>query len=300
MSAENEFDLIAKTAQTSRGEVRYADFGGEGPVIVALHGTPGGFDHAIEQSKFLARAGFRIIAPSRPGYPGTPLTDELRSMSAQADLIAALLDELKIDEAAIYSWSGGGPTGYYFALKYPQRVTALVALAAVCEPIIWEQSAADRFFLRTKLGFWLMKRMADHVPDQVVSGELGSESDLSEEEVKTRTEAILADPVKRSFALNFAKIMTTSGDRKAGSDNDLAIFENLEPIALEQISAPTLIVQGTVDKDLKPEQSYHAAERIPGARLLKIENAGHLGLFLEPGGDEAQTEIIDFVSAHSK
>lgn len=293
-----ELDRIEpKVAHTLLGEVQYADFG-KGPVVVAIHGTPGGWDHAVDQGKFLARAGFRVIAPSRPGYPGTPLIDELKPMNAQADLIAALLDALDIDQAAIFSWSGGGPCGYRFARQHAERTSALIALAAVSQPYIWDQSPISQFFMNTRFGAWLGKQLANHAPEQTISGELASESDLSHEEIKSRAEAIMADPIKRAFALDLGRMATTSGNRKAGTDNDLAVFKDLEPLGLEQITVPTLIVQGTIDKDLDPKHSYYAASAIPNSQLLKINNAGHLGLFLEPGGDQAQQTIINFLKDH--
>ena len=50
--------------------------------------------------------------------------------------------------------------------------------------------------------------------------------------------------------------------------------------ALERIAAPTLVVTGTADNVVDPRNSDLLAERIPGARLERIEGAGHM-LFWE-------------------
>jgi len=48
------------------------------------------------------------------------------------------------------------------------------------------------------------------------------------------------------------------------------------------ISAPTLIVTGTEDNVVDPRNSDVLAERIPGAEVRRIENAGHLFFWEQP------------------
>jgi pimeloyl-ACP methyl ester carboxylesterase len=74
---------------------------------MVVHGTPGGSDSSVAIGRFLVNAGFEVIAPSRPGYLGTPL-DGGRSIDDQADLLAALLDALGVERTGLLTWSGGG------------------------------------------------------------------------------------------------------------------------------------------------------------------------------------------------
>ncbi len=60
-------------------------------MVLSVHGTPGGYDQRLGMD------GFRILAPSRPGYLRTPI-DAGRTPREQADVYAALLDALSIDE----------------------------------------------------------------------------------------------------------------------------------------------------------------------------------------------------------
>jgi 3-oxoadipate enol-lactonase len=48
------------------------------------------------------------------------------------------------------------------------------------------------------------------------------------------------------------------------------------------IGAPTLIVTGTEDNVVDPQNSDVLAERIPGAEVQRIENAGHLFFWEQP------------------
>ena len=74
-----------------------------------------------------ARAGFRVIAPSRFGYLRTPLPADA-SAAAQADAHACLLDALGVEARAIVGVSAGGPSVLQFALRHPDRAAALLLL----------------------------------------------------------------------------------------------------------------------------------------------------------------------------
>src|ERR1041385_8455957 len=62
----------ANSVMTPCGRIEYASAGNGAPVLV-IHGAGGGFDQGETLGAPLAQAGFRVIAPSRFGYLGTPL-----------------------------------------------------------------------------------------------------------------------------------------------------------------------------------------------------------------------------------
>src|SRR5215471_2498451 len=116
----------SRMAASPCGPIEYGERG-EGPPVLVVHGAGGGFDQGLELGDGLARAGFRVIAPSRFGYLGTPLPADA-SAQAQADAHACLLDALEIPNAAIFGVSAGGPSALQFALRYPERTNELVLL----------------------------------------------------------------------------------------------------------------------------------------------------------------------------
>src|SRR5215813_1519330 len=92
-------ELTPIAAQTAAGCMEYIQYGA-GPAVLWLHGTPGGCDQAAFVAAGLAKCGFRLVCPSRPGYLGTPLAVG-RTPAEQADALAALLDTLGITTAAV-------------------------------------------------------------------------------------------------------------------------------------------------------------------------------------------------------
>src|SRR5690348_10358470 len=122
---------------TRCGPVEYAAIG-TGPHVLVVHGAGGGYDQALDVAGVLARSGFRVIGVSRFGYLRTPLPADA-SPAAQADAHACLLDALKIERAAVIGISAGAPSSMQFALRHPERLSALVLMVPLAyaprEPI---------------------------------------------------------------------------------------------------------------------------------------------------------------------
>ncbi|MDM0030153.1 alpha/beta fold hydrolase [Variovorax saccharolyticus] len=285
-------------AQTPLGPIEYAVVG-EGIPVLVIHGSPGGIDAAELMARFLPKGQFKAILVSRPGYLRTPLGGRL-TIDQQADLLAALLDQLGIARTAVYTWSGGGPAGYRLAVRHPGKLMSLVAFAAVSQAYHdTNKSAVTRLMFTTSAGRWLMRVLAAHQPRQYIAGALGSEGNLTEAQLAAQVDAVFADDTRRQFILDLGPTAEQGPDRRGGYNNDLEQFGRIESLELERITAPTLIVQGTVDSDLPPEQSYFAAETIPGASLLKLEEGTHLALYTNADCDAAQQQVISFLRAHA-
>ena len=87
-------------------------------------------------------------------------------------------------------------------------------------------------------------------------------------------------------------------DRSAGFYNDLDVIRRIasEPLPLEQVQCPTLIVHGTADNDVPYSNSQQAAKRICDATLYTIEGAHHL-LWLSDQAPAMIRTQTDFLKA---
>lgn len=272
---------------------------GDGPPVLFVHGTPGGADASLAMGRFLLDAGFELIAPSRPGYLGTPLAGR-ESFDAQADLHAALLVALGHDRAGLVAWSGGGPSGYRLAVRHPQLVTALAAFAAVSGPYTSpNEGIEDRIVMETRPGNWLLRKLVDHAPKTTVSSTLRAEGDLSRSELKEQVSAAMADERQAEVVLESARVVGDYFSRREGIKNDRARFTEITSLELEKIRAPTLIVVGDADVDVPPAHSEFAARVIPRAELLRMERGTHLCLFAHPDARAAQGRVIEALRAGS-
>ena len=124
----------SEISNTSAGEIEYA-LKGSGPVVLFLHGGPGGYDQGLLESEMWNEGGFSVLSISRPGYLRTPLTTGV-TFEEQADAIEALLVSLGISEIVVLGASAGGPVALQLALRHPKRVKALILMAAVSKEYI--------------------------------------------------------------------------------------------------------------------------------------------------------------------
>lgn len=287
-------DQASSVEDTALGPVEYATLGSGSPVLV-VHGSPGGYDQALAMASFLPRDEFRAIVLSRPGYLGTELGDR-EAVDRQADLFAALLDHLGIERAGVLCWSGGGPSSYRLAARHPERVSGLVALAAVSSSFeLPKEDLPTRMMFSTRAGSWLLRALAAHAPEQLISATLDAEGELSKDELAERTKEVFEDDERRRFVLELDATISRGGARRAGWENDLKQFAAIEDLGLEQVAAPSLMVQGSVDVDVVPAYSDHAVGTIPGAELLTLAGGTHLAFYTHPEAGAAQARALEFL-----
>lgn len=96
---------------------------GEGPAVLVFHDAPGGADTAWQAARFLTGQGFRVLAFSRPGYPGSALRDSPQTLVRD---VAAILDAEDISQAAVLAIGEGAWDARDFAAAHPQKVSSLV------------------------------------------------------------------------------------------------------------------------------------------------------------------------------
>ncbi len=281
------------TATTGRGPVEYLDSGGDGAPVLFVHGTPGGCDQGELMGRFLVDAGFRVIAPSRPGYLQTPLDDDRATPAQQAGLHAALLESLDLDRVSLVCWSGGGPSSYQLAIERPDLVAAIVAIAAVSQPYTFEHPGEERAMFG-RPGTWLVRELVRHAPHSTVKMLVGEEGELSKEDTRALVDKVWQDDVTRQWVLDWA--VTVSGHRRAGFDNDRDQFPSIE-LDLASITAPVLLVHADTDSDVPIAHSDHAAGVLPNADRLTLADGTHISAWTGPDQAATQARIVEVLRA---
>jgi pimeloyl-ACP methyl ester carboxylesterase len=288
-----------KILQTPLGAVEYDLSAGAGPVVLSVHAGLGGADQGRLVSDWLARAGYRILSPSRPGYLGTPL-DSGRSFEEQADLLAGLLDALDIRKVIVTSLSAGGPAAYIFAAKYPERVHALLAISSVSGDYVMPETVnavGEAVFMSTP-GQKLMRLFMNKMPRAFLRGALAGIGYLPKDQRGPYVDHVLHAPGKFAFMRGIIDTMYPYATRKAGNENDMDQFRTMAPLPFEKISQPALVVHGTLDADVKFYDGVRAWEHIRNAEHYWIEGGDHLAFWLSPEAAEAQAFALAFLEQH--
>ncbi|TXS54199.1 alpha/beta fold hydrolase [Streptomyces sp. t39] len=111
----------------------YLDFGGPGPVLVALHGH---FSEGADFAPLAEKLGsaWRVIALDQRGHGESDRAGDYERSGYVGD-VRAFLDHLGLTRVALLGHSLGGVNAYQFAARHPGRVTALVVedAGAVCD-----------------------------------------------------------------------------------------------------------------------------------------------------------------------
>jgi pimeloyl-ACP methyl ester carboxylesterase len=88
---------------------------------------------------------YRLIAPDLRGY-GSSRTDQPFEMTDHLQDLAALLDQIQMDQCLVLGWSLGGILAMELALRDPGRVRGLILVATAAHPVgdhppitVWDQ-----------------------------------------------------------------------------------------------------------------------------------------------------------------
>lgn len=132
LKSEKELaDLDSKFIEVNDVTIHYKEMGQGETTYFLLHGFGASvFSWREVMDDFAARG--RVIAYDRPAFGLTerPMPEDWKEnpygMAANVELLLGLMDELKIEKAVLVGNSAGGAVSVAFALKYPERVDALM------------------------------------------------------------------------------------------------------------------------------------------------------------------------------
>ncbi len=259
-------DVIA----TPCGPIEYA-VAGTGPPVLVVHGAGGGFDQGLLMAEHLVERGYRVIAVSRFGYLSTPLPDDA-SAEAQADAHACLLDALGLDRVAVLGASAGAPSSLLFAIRHPERLSALVLLVPATWLPVSRGAGTDvprglpMIFdtaLKWDFPLWAASKIARR---PLIRTMLGTPPELLDD---------LPDAERDRINRMLDLILPVTA-RRAGLLNDGVVTTTLERYELEGVQAPTLVISAEDDLYGTFERARYTAGQIPDARFVGFSDGGHL------------------------
>ena len=108
-------------------KVRYLDWGGDSPPLLALHGLASSA-HWYDIVAPMLRDRFRIVAPDQRGHGQTTSAPSGYDWKTLSDDIVGLLDHIGLDVVAVMGHSWGGNVATNFAAYFPGRVSRLIMI----------------------------------------------------------------------------------------------------------------------------------------------------------------------------
>jgi pimeloyl-ACP methyl ester carboxylesterase len=276
----------ARVANTSAGPIEFAEKGAGIPLL-SIHGAGGGYDQGLANVADFVGDGFRVIAPSRFGYLGTPVPPDTSSAS-QADAHAALLTELTIDKAIVAGISAGARSAMQFAVRHPERTIALILVVpgtyAPASPVAIEgsrTSALTLWLVNTGADFawWALEKLAPSILIRFVG-------------VPPQLFAV-SPQAEQNGVMRIVRSIEPLSHRFRGINID----STPDPrVPLEGITVPTLVISARDDLFNTAPAAEFAASAIPNAKLVLYETGGHL---LVGRQQEVRAVVSNFLAKHA-
>jgi len=215
-------------------------------------------------------APYRVIAMSRFGYLRTPVPAH-PSIALQADAHACLLDALGVKSAAVLGMSAGAPSSLDFAVRYPERCTALVLLVpgwypspeSARRPIPPFEQFVFAQALRSDFLYWAMSRFLPAFAERTV---LGTPSEI----------VAAASASERARVLSLLQDISPLSQRQEGLALEAQFTIERLSKALEAISAPTLTVSTEDDEYKTYDNARVIAQHVAHGRFIGYPSGGHL------------------------
>jgi pimeloyl-ACP methyl ester carboxylesterase len=259
----------SRIVQCRFGDLEFAE-AGRGPPILMVHGTGGGFDQGLDFAQRLSAAGRRVIAPSRFGYLRSVFPDDPSSEN-QADAFVDLLDALQIERAPIIGGSAGALSAIQFAIRHPDRCSALIAMVPAAyapgRPPVRPPNAGAQaiieYGLKSDFLFWSAMTFNE---DAMIAALLATDPHLVRR----------ADPGERARARTILRNILPVSDRASGLLNDGRLAADPSPMALDMIRVPTLALSLEDDRFQTIAAARHIAASVPGGELVSYPQGGHI------------------------
>jgi pimeloyl-ACP methyl ester carboxylesterase len=249
-------------------------------LVVFCHSAPGAgsFDPDPQQT---GSSKTTLLSVDRPGYGRSDPVAAGRwsTVASAADDIAAVLDNLGVEQVGVVGWSAGGRVALALAARRADLVDRVVVVAtpAPDEDVPWvdpEQRAALeqlRALAPEQAHAELAKSLAAAVPSDPFSDDalwlLAATG--------TSDQAALRSPAVRKRLGEMLRAAFVQG--ATGLAADIAGY-CLQPWGFEPeaVEAKTLLLYGSRDPIAGPRHARWWQERLPDARLEVAPDAGHL------------------------
>jgi pimeloyl-ACP methyl ester carboxylesterase len=284
------FHASRRFAETASGRVAYIARG-EGPVALLVGGVPlNGYHwrHVIDRVAHRRRC----IAIDLMGLGYTEIApDQDVSFTAQARMLAQVVDALGIEQVDLVGSDSGGAIAQIFAAHHPERLRSLVLTNCDVHDG-WPPPQVLPLIERARAGTLapIFQPLLDH-PDEARARFARGESVPLFRSVTDPS--VLTDEVIRVYI----EPLLSSPQRIRAFERYWLGFDNAHTVAihgaLQRLQVPTLIVWGLQDIFFDKKWAYWLKDTIPGARrVVEVEDARLF--FAEDRPDALTAPMLDF------
>jgi 3-oxoadipate enol-lactonase len=238
------------------------DIRGRGSPLVLIQGVGVGRWGWEPVAARLARR-FQVVSIDNRGIGASDTAPGHYSTRVMADDVLAVLDRAGVRQASVVGTSLGGMIAQELALAHPERVDKLVLVAT----IPGGPRSRPMPLPTTYLFAWAPFLSSQAKLQQFVHATLGPETLRRRPKVARRLAA--------------RKLAHPQSQHAWRAQTEAGMLFN--PLGRQRhITQPTLVVQGTADQVVAPDNAEVLASLVPDARLQRFDGAGHLLYWEQP------------------
>jgi pimeloyl-ACP methyl ester carboxylesterase len=119
-----------KTAQVDGFKIFYREAGDpQAPAVLLLHGFPTS-SHMFRSLIPQLAGDYHLVAPDLPGFGFSDAPDHKTfqyNFDHLAEVIGDFVEQIGLKKFAVYVFDYGAPVGFRLALRYPDRISALIS-----------------------------------------------------------------------------------------------------------------------------------------------------------------------------
>ena len=288
-------DIPAKKVHVGDIDIAYKMLG-KGDPILLFNGASDGMDAWDPSFLKGLSSNHTVIAFDTRGIGNTTTGSKPYTYQQLANDSAGLLDALKIPKADVMGYSLGSYIAEQLAIMYPDKVNSLVLVGSSCggkdhtskppEFINLQSDIVNKSLNNVSISHEEMKKL--------VSASLGSGwIRLHPESLDIPANITTLQQLKPGLPPEIANNQNNVGKHWEDNPNWTGACDELAKTA-----RPTLVITGTDDDKYQPHvNSLKIVEKIPGAWLVQIKDAGHAVMDQYP--EEIGKILITFLSTTS-
>lgn len=253
--------LVLKSQAITGFDIPYLE-GGQGEVLVLVHGFGGDKDNFTRMARFLT-PHFRVIQPDLPGFGDATRNPAARyRMADQVERLHAFFQALGVQKMIFGGNSMGGFIACEYAARYPDQVKALWLLDAAGTATAHD-SPMLQHYLATGDSPLLLRRQAD---------------------VARLIRATMARPPYFPGFLKRTLGARAIADYPLHSEiiKDLSQHSPMLETRYTSLPTPALIVWGAEDGILNPAASQVQEQLFPRHQTIVMQGIGHLPMLEAP------------------
>lgn len=261
--------------QIENQQLHYIDEG-EGPILLFVHGTPSwsfDFRHLI---KALSKS-YRCIALDHIGFG---LSDKPKdypySIDQHAKNLEKLIEHLKLEQFSLLLHDFGGPIGWEYALKYPEKIEKLVVMNS------WLGSSKEdpnfkkmEKILKSPILPFLYKQL--NFSARFLLPQAFANKKLLTKDIRKHYRKPFGKASERIGPLAFAKSLL----------NDQDLFEQQNQQAQKLSKSPSLLIWGMADSFIGAHYLQQLQAALPHSKSVELEGVGHFPQ------EEAPEKVLD-------